>query len=122
MGRTATKAPSAAAAARVVFGMDPHKRSVTVEVIAADEEVLGGGRYATDRGGFGVMVGFAKRWPQRVWAIAGCSGSARPCESVHDAGRVHGTQGGVDRRSSHPPSARLGAGNYQPWVGWEVGE
>ena len=27
---------------RVVIGMDPHKRSVTIEVMAADEEVLGG--------------------------------------------------------------------------------
>ena len=33
---------------RVVIGMDPHKRSVTIEVMTADETVLGGGRYATD--------------------------------------------------------------------------
>jgi hypothetical protein len=25
---------------RVVIGMDPHRRSVTIEVMAADEEVL----------------------------------------------------------------------------------
>ena len=31
--------------ARVVIGMDPHKRSVTIEVMAADEAVLGGGRF-----------------------------------------------------------------------------
>ena len=37
-----------AAAERVVIGMDPHKRSVTIEVMAADETVLGGGRFATD--------------------------------------------------------------------------
>lgn len=30
---------------RVVIGMDPHKRSVTIEVMAPDESVLGGGRY-----------------------------------------------------------------------------
>jgi len=35
---------------RVVIGMDPHKRSVTIEVMAADETVLGGGRYATADG------------------------------------------------------------------------
>jgi transposase len=29
---------------RVVIGMDPHKRSVTIEVMAGDETVLGGGR------------------------------------------------------------------------------
>ena len=33
---------------RVVIGMDPHKRSVTIEVMTADEGVVGGGRFATD--------------------------------------------------------------------------
>jgi hypothetical protein len=28
---------------RVVIGMDPHKRSATVEVIASDETILGNG-------------------------------------------------------------------------------
>ena len=32
---------------RVVVGMDPHKRSVTIEVMAGDEAILGGGRFAT---------------------------------------------------------------------------
>jgi len=32
----------------VIIGMDPHKRSVTIEVMAPDESVLDGGRYATD--------------------------------------------------------------------------
>jgi transposase len=32
---------------RVVVGMDPHKRSVTIGVMSADETVLGGGRFAT---------------------------------------------------------------------------
>ena len=36
---------------RVVIGMDPHKRSVTIEVMAPDETVLDGGRYATDSPG-----------------------------------------------------------------------
>jgi transposase len=27
--------------------MDPHKRSVTIEVMAGDETILGGGRFAT---------------------------------------------------------------------------
>ena len=30
-------------AERVVIGMDPHKRSVTIEVMTADETVLGRG-------------------------------------------------------------------------------
>jgi hypothetical protein len=32
----------------VVIGMDPHKRSATIEVMTAEEAVLGGGRYGTD--------------------------------------------------------------------------
>jgi hypothetical protein len=34
------------ASERVVIGMDPHKRSVTIEVMVAHERVLGGGRSA----------------------------------------------------------------------------
>jgi transposase len=62
---------------RVVIGMDPHKRSVTIEVMAGDETVLGGGRFATDRDGFQGMLVYVKAWPNRVWAIEGCSGIGR---------------------------------------------
>src|SRR6478735_2229129 len=58
----------------VVIGMDPHKRSVTIEVMAADETVLGGGRFATDRAGYRAMLDYVHRWPDRVWAIEGCTG------------------------------------------------
>jgi hypothetical protein len=34
----------------VVIGMDPHKRSATIEVMAGDETVLGGGRCDYARG------------------------------------------------------------------------
>jgi transposase len=59
---------------RVVIGMDPHKRSVTVEVMAADEIVHGGGRFATDPAGYQALLCYARNWPDRVWAIEGCSG------------------------------------------------
>jgi transposase len=62
---------------RVVIGMDPHKRSVTIEVMAADEEVLAVGRFGTDVAGFKAMTEFVKQWPDRVWAIEGCSGIGR---------------------------------------------
>ena len=62
---------------RVVIGMDPHKRSVTIEVMAADEGVLGGGRFGTDVDGFTAMTEYVKRWPDRVWAIEGCGGIGR---------------------------------------------
>ena len=59
---------------RVVIGMDPHKRSVTIEVMAADETVLGGGRYATDADGFVALRRYVSRFTERVWAIEGCNG------------------------------------------------
>ena len=59
---------------QVVIGMDPHKRSATIEVMAGDETVLGGGRYATDVTGYRAMLTEARRWPQRMWAIEGCQG------------------------------------------------
>ncbi len=64
-------------AERVVVGMDPHKRSVTIEVMTADETVLGGGRFATDTAGFTAMLAYVTRWPDRVWAVEGCSGIGR---------------------------------------------
>ncbi|TDO27499.1 transposase [Kribbella sp. VKM Ac-2527] len=65
------------ASERVVLGIDPHKRSVTIEVMGADETVLGGGRFGTDRDSCSAMLRYAKRWPERVWAIEGCSGIGR---------------------------------------------
>ena len=59
---------------RVVIGMDPHKRSVTIEVMAADETILGGGRFATDAAGYRALVRYAKQWRERTWAIEGCQG------------------------------------------------
>ena len=63
--------------ARVVIGMDPHKRSVTIEVMTADETVLGGGRYGTDIDGFAAMRRYVSRFPDRIWAIEGCNGIGR---------------------------------------------
>lgn len=58
----------------VVIGMDPHKRSVTIEVMAGDETILGGGRFATDVEGFRQMREYVAGWQKRVWAIEGCAG------------------------------------------------
>ena len=62
---------------RVVIGMDPHKRSVTIEVMDGDELVLGGGRFATDIAGYRAMLDYVRAWPNRTWAIEGCSGIGR---------------------------------------------
>jgi transposase len=57
--------------------MDPHKRSATIEVMASDETILGAGRFDTDRGGYTAMKTYARRWPNRIWAIEGCQGIGR---------------------------------------------
>jgi transposase len=65
-------------AGRVVIGMDPHKRSVTIEVMDAEETVLGGGRFGTDQAGFAAMTDYVNRTQpvleDRVWAVEGCNG------------------------------------------------
>jgi len=62
---------------RVVIGMDPHKRSVTIEVMTSDEHVVGRGRFGTDIEGFTAMLAYLAAWPGRVWAIEGCAGIGR---------------------------------------------
>ncbi|WP_211318916.1 IS110 family transposase [Nocardioides silvaticus] len=62
---------------RVVIGMDPHKRSVTIEVMDAGETVLDGGRFGTDEAGFAAMRDYVSRFGDRVWAIEGCNGIGR---------------------------------------------
>ncbi|MBD3948171.1 IS110 family RNA-guided transposase [Nocardioides ganghwensis] len=65
---------TATTSGRVVIGMDPHKRSATIEVMTADEAILGGDRFATDRDGYAEMRRYACQWPDRIWAIEGCAG------------------------------------------------
>jgi transposase len=61
-------------AERVVIGMDPHKRSATIEVMTADEAIVGGGRFGTDRAGYAAMLTYGRQWTDRVWAVEGCAG------------------------------------------------
>src|SRR5665213_3205094 len=58
----------------VVIGMDPHKRSATIEVMDGDETILGSGRYATDVAGYKAMLAFGQQFPDRTWTIEGCNG------------------------------------------------
>jgi hypothetical protein len=83
----------------VVIGMDPHKRSVTIEVMTAGEAALGGGRFGTDVDGFAAMLAHAEGWPERAWAIEGCNGVGR-----HVANRLiaAGEQVGLPRPQGHP--------------------
>ena len=61
----------------VVIGMDPHKRSATIEVCDRRETVLSTGRFGTDRAGYRALLAAGRRWPDRVWAVEGCQGVGR---------------------------------------------
>ena len=63
---------------RVVIGVDPHKLSATIEVVDQHENLLGSGRFATDKAGFAAMRSYVKRWPDREWAVEGSLGVGRP--------------------------------------------
>ncbi|MGN9912765.1 IS110 family transposase [Phytohabitans sp. LJ34] len=62
---------------RVVIGMDPHKRSATVEVIDEREQMLAKGRYGTDTDGYQQMLAAGRHFPDRIWAVEGCAGIGR---------------------------------------------
>jgi transposase len=61
----------------VIIGMDPHKRSATIEVIDERGNVLVADRYGTGKGGYAQMLTAGRRFGGRVWAIEGCNGAGR---------------------------------------------
>ncbi|GAB2451419.1 hypothetical protein GCM10027262_75760 [Nocardia tengchongensis] len=58
----------------IIIGMDPHKRSATIEIIDTTGRVLTGGRYATDTAGYTEMLSAGRKFVDRVW---GCRGLQR---------------------------------------------
>jgi hypothetical protein len=67
---------------QVIIGMDPHKRSATIEVMTAYESVAGGGRYGT--GAAGAPAGtWQPGWPVPV------SRPGRAAETVCQDPGVH---------------------------------
>jgi hypothetical protein len=63
--------------ARVVIGVDPHKRSATIEIMNHREKAVGWRRFGTDRDGYQAMLAAGRRHKDRVWAVEGCSGIGR---------------------------------------------
>jgi transposase len=61
----------------VIIGMDPHKRSATIEVIDERAVVLMAGRYGTDTDGYAAMLAAARGFADRIWAVEGCNGVGR---------------------------------------------
>ena len=64
--------------AKVFIGVDPHKLSVTIEVVDERETVLTTGRFDADKAGYAAMRKTVSRWPERVWAVEGSNGAGRP--------------------------------------------
>ncbi|MCI4685091.1 IS110 family transposase [Rhodoblastus acidophilus] len=62
----------------VIIGVDPHKMSVTIEVVDTHENLLGSGRFDTNQAGYAAMQRYVKQWPDRVWAVEGANGAGRP--------------------------------------------
>ena len=50
----------------VIIGMDPHKRSATIEVIDERGQVLAVGRYGTDKAGYAEMLAGGRKYPDRT--------------------------------------------------------
>lgn len=63
--------------AQVIIGVDPHKRSATIEIINEREKTVGQGRFGTDRDGYKEMLAAGRKHKERVWAVEGCNGIGR---------------------------------------------
>ena len=76
--------------ARLIIGVDPHKRSATIEVIDDRERVLGHGRYGTDTGGYQAMLAAGRRHANRVWAgwVFRAGAGRGPCVGARRGSRV----------------------------------
>ncbi len=73
----------------VIIGMDPHKRSATIEVIDQGGRVLQVGRFDTNEAGYAAMLAAGRGHGaigERVWAVEGCNGIGRHIAHrlVHD--------------------------------------
>ena len=62
---------------QVIIGVDPHKRSATIEIINDREKILAQGRFATDRDGYQAMLSAGRKHKDRLWAVEGCNGIGR---------------------------------------------
>src|SRR3954466_4874631 len=63
---------------KIVIGVDPHKLSATIEVVDQRENLLGSGRFTTDKAGFAAMRKYVHQWQHREWAVEGSLGVGRP--------------------------------------------
>jgi transposase len=63
----------------VIVGVDPHKKSVTIEAIDGRGKKVATGRFGTSTRDHKTMLGYVRRqWPHHRWAIEGAHGVGRP--------------------------------------------
>src|ERR671911_1080472 len=62
------------AVAKVVIGVDPHKRLNAVVVIDVKGKVLARRQFPNSAEGFGELRSFGRQWRPRTWAVEGCNG------------------------------------------------
>ena len=74
----------------VIIGMDPHKRSATIEIVDERAAILAAGRFATDKAGYAQMLATGRKFADRTWAVEGCNGIGRHIAHrlVHDGETV----------------------------------
>jgi transposase len=74
----------------VIIGMDPHKRSATIEIVDDQGRIVATGRYGTDKIGYADMVKTGRGFPDRIRAIEGCNGIGKHIAHrlVHDGETV----------------------------------
>jgi transposase len=64
---------------RVMVGVDPHKKSVTIEAVDEHGTVLATGRFGTDSSGYRLLLKYVRdQWTHHRWAIEGAQGVGRP--------------------------------------------
>jgi hypothetical protein len=63
----------------VIVGVDPHKKSVTIEAIDGQGKKLATGRFGTSTREYKAMLRYIRhQWPHHRWAIEGAHGVGRP--------------------------------------------
>jgi transposase len=62
----------------IVIGLDPHKATNVVAAIDEQGELVGQQTFAANRKGLRTLECWAKRFPERRWAVEGAGGIGRP--------------------------------------------
>ena len=60
--------------AKVVIGVDPHKRMNAVVVVNAKGRMLARQQFSNTASGFRDLRAFSRQWRPRTWAVEGCNG------------------------------------------------